>query len=212
MAPYPPTSKAQTSCKMCGTCCRKGGPAFHLEDKLLIADGVIPARDLFTIRKGEMARDDIEGRLAPLSTDLIKIKGKKDSWECCYLDKNNQCSLYDHRPLECRVLACWDTRKIERIYSKDRLTRKDLLGGVEGLWELIEGHQAKCDYDEIQRLATLLKTRSNTTARKKLNEIIAYDRHIRSLVFSQKKMDKELSDFLFGVPLIITLRRLGVPI
>jgi Fe-S-cluster containining protein len=212
MTPSSPTSKEQTSCNMCGTCCRKGGPAFHLEDKPLIADGIIPARDLFTLRKGEMAHDNIKGKLSPLATDLIKIKGKKGSWECRYLDAQHRCALYDHRPLECRVLACWNTSEIEKIYSKGRLTRKDILGDVEGLWELIEGHQVRCDYDEIRRLATLLKTTSDTIARKKLNEIIAYDRQLRDLVFSQHKMDKELSDFLFGEPLIVTLRRLGISV
>lgn len=197
---------------MCGTCCRKGGPAFHLEDKPLIDDGLISARHLITIRKGETARDDVQGGLIHLPDDLIKIKGKKGSWECRFLDGQHRCTIYEHRPVECRVLKCWDTIEIERIYSHDRLTRRDLLGKVEGLWELIETHQAKCDYEIIRQLAVQLKSDPNGAARKKLNEIIAYDRHIRALVFSEHKIDKALEDFLFGAPLVVTLPRLGIPI
>ena len=210
MPPSASPSKTQTDCTMCGTCCQRGGPAFHQEDKPLIDQGIIPLRDLFTIRKGEMARDDIMGALMPLPTDLIKIKGKPGSWACRYLDSQNRCSIYEQRPLECRILKCWDTREIERIYSKNRLTRQDLIENVEGLWELVETHQIKCDYHTIRKLAFRLKSRSKEDAVKKLKEIIAYDRHIRALVFSHHHVDVELADFLLGAPLSVTLPRLGI--
>ncbi len=198
------------SCQQCGTCCRKGGPAFHLEDKGLIEDGLIPARHLFTIRQGELAMDNVKGHLVPSATDLVKIKGKGHTWACRYLDDRNRCSMYEHRPLECRVLACWDTREIERIYAVRRLTRKDLLKGVAGLWELVEAHQARCDYAEIRYLKDLLDGPGKINAKKKLRELIAYDRHLRSLVFSKHNMDPGMADFLFGMPLTRTLPRMGI--
>ena len=48
-----------SECKRCGTCCKKGGPCFHVEDKMLIEKGVILIKYLYTIRKGEPAYDKI---------------------------------------------------------------------------------------------------------------------------------------------------------
>ena len=70
----------QTSCRQCGTCCRKGGPSFHLEDRALIDEGLIQAKDLFTIRRGEPAHENVQGKISPVKTDIIKIKGKKGVW------------------------------------------------------------------------------------------------------------------------------------
>ncbi|MEZ4565785.1 MAG: hypothetical protein R2860_02065 [Desulfobacterales bacterium] len=63
-----PEDHPRTSCQRCGTtCCRKGRPAHHLEDKACCwADGAIPLTALYTLRKGELARDDnYQGRPGP---------------------------------------------------------------------------------------------------------------------------------------------------
>jgi Fe-S-cluster containining protein len=39
-------SKVITKCIRCGTCCKKGGPSFHLEDKMLIEKGIILSKYL----------------------------------------------------------------------------------------------------------------------------------------------------------------------
>jgi len=61
-----------TECIRCGTCCKKGGPSFHLADKHLIDKGIILSKYLFTIRKGELAYDNVRQELLPLSSELIK--------------------------------------------------------------------------------------------------------------------------------------------
>ncbi len=66
-------------CHRCGTCCEKGGPALHHGDKALVEEGRIPAKYLFTIRKGEPAHDNVKGNTLFAQTDLIKIKSKKGS-------------------------------------------------------------------------------------------------------------------------------------
>lgn len=65
----------QTGCRRCGTCCEKGGPSLHLADKPLVVDGQIPARCLFTLRKGERVRDNVAGTLVPLEREIVKIRG-----------------------------------------------------------------------------------------------------------------------------------------
>ncbi|MFH0730737.1 MAG: YkgJ family cysteine cluster protein [Pseudomonadota bacterium] len=202
----------QTTCRQCGTCCRKGGPSFHLEDRALIDAGLIQAGDLFTIRKGEPAHENVQGKILPVKTDIIKIKGKKGVWECTFLDgETNRCGIYANRPVECRTLTCWDTRKIEAIYNRTRLTRRDLLQNVAGLWDLVEDHQRRCDYDIIKGLAGK-SNHPDKTSRRQLLEIVGFDTHIRILTTQQGGIQMAITEFLFGRPLTVTLPLMGIPI
>jgi hypothetical protein len=91
--------------------------------------------------------DNVKGTLAPLSAEIIKIKGHAGKWTCLFYDQATRgCGIYDHRPLECRALNCRDTHRIEAVYETARLTRQDLLSGINGLWELIEDHEQRCSY------------------------------------------------------------------
>jgi len=202
-----------SECIRCGTCCEKGGPCFHVEDRMLIEKGKIPAKFLYTIRKGELAHDNVKGCLKPVDSDVVKIKSKKDSWMCIFFDDVEKgCTIYDDRPLECRVLNCRDTRELEQIYADNRLTRADLVSKVKGLWDLIKDHQARCDYKNIQPLINNLAGSKRHQARRKLLEIIRYDAEIRKLVVARGGLDPEMLDFLFGRPLTKTLKNYGISI
>jgi len=213
---HPATLKPGTTiseCILCGICCEKGGPCFHIEDRMLIEKGKIPSKYLYTIRKGELAHDNVKGCLAPVDSDIIKFKGKKDGWTCIFFDEVKKgCTIYDDRPLECRALKCWDTRELEQIYANTRLTRTDLVSEVKGLWELIKEHQACCDYKKIQPLIKDLAGSKHNQARRKLLEIIRYDAEIRKLVVARGGLDPEMLDFLFGRPLTKTLENYGIKI
>ena len=105
MSPFEPTdddsTAASAACRQCGTCCRKGGPALHKEDRHLVMDGLIPAEALYTIRAGEPVQDNVAGRRSYADTDIIKIKGKGDGWCCRFLDdESSRCTIYDRRPAE----------------------------------------------------------------------------------------------------------------
>ncbi|MBL0700264.1 MAG: YkgJ family cysteine cluster protein [Desulfosarcina sp.] len=198
-------------CRRCGTCCKKGGPSLHLEDRELVEGGMIPLKHLFTIRKGEPANDNIRRSIQPAATDIIKIKGQGNTLSCRFFNpKDNICKIYEHRALECRVLKCWDTEEIERIYSKNRLVRKDLIYKVAGLWDLVEEHQQRCSYDIIQNLVSLYNRDKKTDSMKMLIDIINYEMHFRRLIIDRSGMDPEMLDFLFGRPLTDTIRMFGV--
>ena len=198
-----------TECIRCGTCCKKGGPSFHLADKHLIDKGIILSKYLFTIRKGELAYDNVRQELLPLSSELIKIKGKNDSSTCIFFNESKKkCKIYKNRPVECKAMKCWDTREIEKIYSKNRLTRKDLLFGIEGLWGLVKDHQSQCSYEKIKKM--LQKQDNGKDAiQKEILEMIRYDTQIRHLVVKKGGMDSEILDFLFGRPLTVTIKPFG---
>ena len=210
----PPDHKVISECRRCGTCCEKGGPALHEEDRELVESGQIPLADLYTIRKGELARDNVHGTLQPLAAEIIKIKslqgGTRPTTCRYYDDPDNACRIYSHRPLECRALQCWDTREIERIYSVGRLRRKDLIGKVEGLWDLIADHDKRCDYETIGRLTLQLKSDGSRADAEKILEIIQYDTELRRLVVDRGSQDPEMLDFLFGRPLKRTVGQFGI--
>jgi hypothetical protein len=147
----------------------------------------------------------------PVDSDIIKIKGKKDSWTCIFFDEVKKgCTIYDDRPLECRVLKCWDTRELEQIYANTRLTRNDFVSSIKGLWDLVKDHQVRCDYKKIQPLIKDLAGSNSDHTRRKLLEIIRYDAEIRKLVVSKGGLDPDMLDFLFGRPLTKTLRNYGI--
>ena len=183
---------SHSTCRRCGTCCRKGGPALHIEDKTLIESGKIPAKYLFTIRKHEPSFDNIRDTVIPAESDIIKIKAQKGSHTCVFFDESiNGCRIYDVRPIECKALKCWDTGEIFQLYTKNRLARRDLISNIEGLWELIQDHQDQCAYHKIHALATAAKeTSDNQQALEALRQIIAYDTNMRPLIIKQGGMDR----------------------
>lgn len=200
-------------CRRCGTCCKKGGPSFHLEDKMLIEKGMIPLKYIYTIRKGERCYDNIKECFLPASSDILKIKGQKGSWTCVFFNEIDKgCTIYDDRPMECRILNCWDTEEIQRIYPQNRLTRKDLISSVEGLWELVEDHQARCSYDLLKLHIDALDKDHRNEALEGILNIIEYDNKIRGLSVQKAGLDPDLTDFLFGRPIMETIKIYGIKI
>jgi Fe-S-cluster containining protein len=170
--------------------------------------GKLPASGLFTLRKGEIALEPIENKKITLEEEIIKIRPDRDrDWACIHLSENGgACDIYETRPVECRLLKCWDTRALLARYQEDRLTRKDLFGAVEGLWGLIEDHEKRCAYARIQTLVAGLENqdlREENT--EKLGEIILYDKHIREVMKEKKPEMGKLEDLLFGRSLMETL-------
>jgi Fe-S-cluster containining protein len=198
-----------TTCRRCGTCCRQGGPALHLEDRELVASGRIPLQDLFTIRQGEPAYDNVSETVAPAVTDIIKLKGASTVSQVCryYESASKGCGIYDHRPAECRALECWDTRRIQGPYRCRRLERRHLLADAAGVWELVQEHQQRCDYGEVAELADRLKQNSSVEEyQNKLLELIRYDDSLRQVTVERTGLNPELLPFLFGRPLSFTIQ------
>jgi Fe-S-cluster containining protein len=199
---------SDTRCRRCGTCCEKGGPALHLEDRERVEAGVIPADCLFTLRRGEMVRDNVTGVLAPLDREIIKIKGQHGRWTCRFYEREQHgCAIYSHRPVECQALNCRDTRQIEAMYATRRLIRKDLLDNVEGLWDLIVDHETRCAYERVGDLVGrgVDPATGQLQAQSQILEMMGYDTHLRKLVVDTGGMDAGMLDFIFGRPLSETI-------
>ena len=190
-----------SECRRCGTCCKKGGPALHFEDQQLIDAGSIPLASFYTIRKGELARNNVTGGLICLPIEIIKVKSRADDSACMYYnDADASCDIYDKRPFECRAMECWNSDKIAALYDKNRLTRALVLGKTDWLNDLVQTHESECDLDKIQHLVNDREA-GDAAAASALTEMINYDFHLRSVVTEKGNIAPDMLDFLFGRPL-----------
>ncbi len=187
------------TCKRCGTCCEKGGPALHAEDAKLLAH--IPMTDVLCLRRGEPAFDPRTDSLQPLPSELMKIRGKGRSWECTYfMPQDNSCSIYAFRPLECRSLYCGDSSEILRAMDQPVLTRADIVPNDSGLWACIEDHERSFPVGDALRL-TGEDAASAEAIRPELDDLIRRELHYRRVLGERVGLeDRDLWAYL-GRPL-----------
>ncbi|WP_051328108.1 YkgJ family cysteine cluster protein [Desulfatirhabdium butyrativorans] len=184
------------SCRRCGTCCKKGGPSLHLEDRELVLSGVLPLSSLVTIRKGEWVYDGKTQTIRASETEFVRIQGTGSGWRCLYWDEaTRNCTLYADRPIECRALKCWDTREIEAIYDRPRLTRAEILEDVPGWLDLIRTHEKHCSID---RLTRLLLQCGNHLPDAGIEELVAFDGNMRKLTVERSGISPDILPFLYG--------------
>lgn len=200
----------EAPCGRCGTCCQKGGPAFHLADRELIESGRIPPRLLFTIRAGEPVRDNVADRVQIADSDIIKLRGTDGRPACVCHDAVAGCAIYEDRPVECRALDCRDTAAIVELYGRDRLTRKALFQSVPDLWRLIRDHQENCGYDAIREILRELESPNAETALRRMAEILEMDRMVREEPVRRGLVPEAWTDLLFGRPLPLALSGFGL--
>lgn len=204
-----PNAANEGTCRRCGTCCRRGGPALHLEDRGLVESGRIPLSDLFTIRPGEMVHENVRNRLVPAPSDIVKIRGTGDRWTCCYLGADNSCGIYDDRPMECRVLECRSPDSFLAVYEKDRLTRAHLLSGRTDVWHLVREHEERCDMVLLRRLFDGFSKEESGLYLRRIADIVQYDRELRAVLTESGRVPPALFDFLFGRPVADILHMFG---
>lgn len=194
-----------THCTRCGTCCQKGGPALHVQDLELVVQKKIMPENLYTIRKGELVYDNIKGGLSTTGQEIIKIRSVFGATTCIYYDDaQKQCLIHEVRPVECRVMTCWDTKPAEAFYNVDRLDRASVFGQVGWIMDLIETHEEKCGYPEIDRLCRLRQA-GDSTAGHAISEALRYDAEMRRVVVEKTGMDAGMMDLIFGRVLEKTL-------
>jgi hypothetical protein len=158
-----------------------------------------------TICPGEPVHDNVHGRIRHTASDLVKIQPRSGSSACRYYNAlQRRCTIYERRPIQCRVLKCWDTKAIEALYDRDPLTRKDLLGEIPGLWDLVATHMRRCDHQENARRAGQIHagTEGWQRAEAALLESMRFDQSLRDLIQAQGRPDPALLFFLLGRPLI----------
>ncbi|SFM79782.1 YkgJ family cysteine cluster protein [Thermodesulforhabdus norvegica] len=185
------------ACVQCGECCRGGSPSLYLEDLELLRSEKIPMDRLVTLRRGEPVRDPRRGKAHFLIDERIKIKEKPGSNECVFFDPVScLCGIYENRPLQCRAQACWDPSYFNELSEQPYLTRRDVLGDVELLMDLLQEHDRKCSFERLHALFQRLSRGEEVAA--EIIDLVSYESHFRNFVASQLNIPEGVLDFVFG--------------
>ena len=206
-----PKRKLKTECERCGTCCMKGGPALHTEDKKLFLQKIIDRESLITIRRGEPVFSLDEGRPELTLTEVVKLKGKHAEWSCLFYDQNSfSCSIYQHRPVECILLKCWDTVALESIAGKKLLTRFDIISSHEPINEYIHRYEKECSLEIFAQLSFQQNRTININTLAELTALVNKDLALRSEALMHLKLNLDLELFYFGRPLFKILSQFAL--
>ena len=201
---------ARTHCLRCGTCCMKGGPTLHAEDAALFTKGALARSRVYTLRKGEVVRN-VDDTLMVLDQEIIKIKGHGEAWTCIFYDDDQKaCKIYEHRPVECRALKCWDLREFEEVMARPDLQRRDLIEPDDGILKFIEAHEQRCPYIALESAEKGLRGPDSDKAVEKILDLLQYDHYIRTFLTEKLNIDPNVMDFFFGRPLAATIRMFGL--
>ena len=197
------TMTKQTSCKRCGTCCIKGGPVLHRDDLPLLEKHFLSLDHLIVIRAGEPAYNPIDDCVEPASVEMIKICGKGASWQCVFYDPvQSSCTIHPNRPLECRLLMCWDTKEIVEINGKECLRRNDLVQNDDRLLSYMDTHEKKCSYKvALRHVDHLSDPQLRQEALIQLKTILTEDLAIREEVINRFQLSLQKELFYFGRPM-----------
>ena len=206
-----PKRKLKTECERCGTCCLKGGPALHNEDKRLLLQKIIDRKSLITIRRGEPVFSLDECRPEWTQTEIIKLKGIHTGWSCIFYDQNSLfCSIYHYRPLECILLKCWDTVELEAIAGKRLLSRFDIISSHEPIIKYIQRHEKECSLEIFDQLSIRQNGTINKSTLAELTALVNKDLALRSEAILHLNLNLDLELFYFGRPLFKILSQFAL--
>jgi Fe-S-cluster containining protein len=196
------SEKKIESCIRCGECCEKGGPTLHSEDRIFLQKGVLRPTHLFTLRAGELAYHPLEERLIELSDEVIKIKGMDGSSACTFYNAEQKaCSIYEDRPLECRVLKCWDTAEVEGLFMQDLLSRLDLCPKGSVVAEMISAYERSFPPGRLYGLLSEAGSQEGTQqSSPEIEQMVSTDEVFRQKVIEALGLEEEGLEFFFGRP------------
>jgi Fe-S-cluster containining protein len=196
------SGKKIESCIRCGTCCGRGGPTLHSEDRIFLQKGVLRPTHLFTLRAGELAYHPIKERLIELSDEMIKIKSTDGSSTCTFYDvEQKACSIYEDRPLECRVLKCWDTAEVEGLLMQDLLSRLDLCPKGSVVAEMISAYERSFPPSRLYGLLSEAGSQEGTQQTgPQIEQMVSTDEAFRQKVVEALGLEEDELEFFFGRP------------
>ena len=196
-------------CLRCGECCRRGSPSLYLEDLPMLRQGIIRRLDLLTLRAGEIGYSNIQEDLVLLDQEQVKVKEKPGSRECLFLDTGTGlCGIYENRPLQCRVMECWNPDLYDELKTQRYLTRRELLNPDDPLVPIIENHSKRCSLEDLHRALTRGQ-RGFADSLEEALDILFFDQHLRDYLEREQGIKAENQGFLIGRPVLDLIPSLG---
>lgn len=180
----------------------------HREDLPFLQGAGLSSTNLITIRKGEQAFNPLNETIEPATQELVKLAGKGASWECLFYDPvASSCTIHAERPIECRLLKCWDTEEIKKKIGTNCLSRLEIIDSHDPLRAHICRHEEKCSYTEANALLQQLPEPANhEKALAALRTIMEHDLQIRDQAIALFQLSLQQELFYFGRPLFTTIR------
>jgi len=134
---------------------------------------------------------------------FVKIAGKNRKWECMFFDADKSiCRIHSKKPLECRVLKCWNTSQLIELIGKNYLTRLDLIENSNPLRKCIMQHEKLCSYSKVNGLITsIINHGKRQGSVKELSTLIENDLQFREKMVKQFNLTLNMELFCFGRPL-----------
>jgi Fe-S-cluster containining protein len=207
----PEIDSERTRCVRCGECCVAAGPTLQKTDLTLFFNQVLDGTLLYTIRKGELVRDNIDDALTFTEEEMIKLKGPETGMGCIlYDDAKKACGIYAHRPSQCRAFACWDHAEFKVVFSGPKATREDIIRDPN-LLRLISAHEKTCDYQIISDYVKQIRQEGDAAIMEVL-KILQYDQKIRLLTRDKLGIDTLEMNLLYGRPLTKTISMFGLKV
>ena len=205
-------NNTKTACARCGTCCIKGGPALHFEDRTLLQHNFLDQEHLITIRKGEPVVSPSAVNPEPAQAEIVKIRGKGSDWTCLFFkEEEAACAIYKHRPLECSLLKCWAPEELEKIAGRKLLSRHDIIARHEPVLPFIKEQNDTCSLENLDRLLGAVHHESTRhDALTHLTGLVNTDLAIRARARARLHCSLALELFFFGRPLFIILHQFGI--
>jgi len=201
----------RTHCIRCGECCLRSSPSIQTADLSLVYEGPIERSKLYTLRVGELVRDNLRGELTVSNQELIKIREREEGGGCIfYDDEQKACTIYENRPIQCRALACWDEREFMRVYARPKADRRDLYRD-RVLLEIMAEHEKRCNYRELEQKVRRIPAEGEPAVEEVI-ELLRFDHNLRLLIPRKVNMDPAEMDLLLGRPLTETITMFGLQV
>ena len=190
----------RTKCIRCGQCCLKSSPTLQEEDISLIEKGILKLKDLYTIRRGELAINPVKGGPVLIESEMVKIREKENAGGCIFYEEvTHSCTIYHNRPSQCVALKCWDTSDFMRVFSRPKADRKGIIKDPR-LLKIIREHDNRCGLKELEEMIKSIE-KSGERAVEEIIHLLRFDLALRENTTRAFQLEMNEIDFVLGRPL-----------
>ncbi|MCD6306273.1 MAG: YkgJ family cysteine cluster protein [Deltaproteobacteria bacterium] len=201
--------KDRRQCIRCGECCLRSGPSLQLRDIPLVMEGPIAPAHLYALRVGELVWDNVHQQWQKTGTEIIKVKEQKGTRACLFYDAAKKaCTIYEHRPVQCVAMKCWDPSEFMRVYQEPKASRKDIIFDPN-LLRLMAVHEAQCGYDRLEHFVKAIENTGEEAVKEVLG-ILKWDHDLRRMAPENLGLPHDALDLVFGRPLTHTISMFGL--
>ena len=178
----------------------EAAPSSTLRTAPALAAGIIRRGDLITLRRGERAWSNRQGKIVSLEQEQLQIRAVPQTRTCIFLGPGGDaCLIYDDRPFQCRVLECWDPARFDTLLKLPPLTRLDLVGADSQIGRIIARHEERAGVLELAR-ALEQAAAGREADREAALEAVLFDLHVREFAVRDMSAPQADLDFFFGRP------------